>query len=316
MPKGIYIQEAGQAVGGGSGGNYDTNLASGLTMPEAVGGYPQGTAVADVSGDTFIQMFDNLLFPTVLATIGTNVSATLAGVSTTTAEVGTSYAPVSTGTLNPGVINNGDGSTGPNLKGDANEFRFYLPNSTLDETVSSPVDNDEDWTFTSYEITLSSNRWQVQVDYDAGTGTYYDNKGNPVTNLDGSRGSGTATGYSSYIYGRRYAWWGYGTNGSAPTNSAGVRGLGSNQFLGATNLGTFTITIPASTQSVYFYVPAGNTINVTYTESSGANVNDSFTKTTFNVNDAGGNAISHDSWVSYIGAGGYGSEANYVVTIS
>ena len=316
MPKGIYIQEAGQAVGGGGSGTYDTSLASGLTMPEDVGGYTAGTPVSQLSGDTFITMFDNLLFPTVLAYIGTNVSATLAGVSSTTAEVGTAYAPISTGTLIPGVIKNGDNTNGPNLKGDANEFRFYLPNSSLDETVAAPVSNVTGYTFTSYEITLTTNRWQVQADYDAGTGTYYDNKGNPVTNLDASRGAGTATGYSSIIYGRRYAWRGYGTQSSAPTDSAGVRGLGTKSFLDASNLGSFTITIPAFTQEVYLYVPAGNTINVLYRESANTNVNDSFTKTQFNVNDAGGNPISYDSWVSFIGSGGYGTEVHYDVTIS
>ena len=316
MPKGIYIQEAGQAVGGGGSGTYDTSLATGLTMPEGVGGYPAGTTVADLSGDTLVKMWDDLLFPTVDAYIGTNVSALLDGVSTTTTEVGTSYAPSTTGTLNPGVIKNGDGTNGPNLKGDANEFRFYLPNSSLDETVATPVDNDEDWTFTSYDILIGTNRWQVQIDYDSGTGTYYDNKGNVDTGLDGSRGSGTVSDYSSIITGRRYQWNGYGVQSSAPTNSTGVRALGTKSFLGSTNLGTFTITIPATTQEVYFYVPAGNTINVTYTESANANVNDSFTKTQFNVDDAGGNPISYDSWVSYIGSGGYDSEAHYVVIIS
>jgi len=316
MPKGIYIQEAGQAVGGGGSGTYDTTLASGLTMPTTVGGYPAGTIVADVSGDTLIKMWDDLLFPTVLAYIGTAVSALLNGVTTATAEVGTAYAPVSTGILTPGVIKNGDGTNGPNLKGDANEFRFYLPNTTLDETVASPVSNTTGFTFTSYEIILGTNRWQVQIDYDAGTGTYYDNKGNAVTNLDGDRGTGTASDYSNIITGRRYAWWGYGTQSSAPTDSTGVRALGSKSFLDGSNLGSFTITIPASTQEVYLYVPAGNTINVLYRESANTNVNDSFTKTTFNVNDAGGNPISYDSWVSFIGSGGYGSEVHYDVTIS
>ena len=316
MPKGIYIQEAGQAVGGGGSGTYDTSLATGLTMPDAVGGYPQGTTVADLSGDTLVKMWDDLLFPTVEAYIQTNVSALLAGVSTTTAEVGTAYDPATTGTLTPGVINNGDNTTGPNLKGDANEFRFYLPNSSLDETVAAPIDNDEDWTFTSYEITFGTNRWQVQIDYDAGTGTYYDNKGNPVTNLDASRGAGTASDYSNIITGRRYEWDGYGAQSSAPTNSAGVRGMGTKSFLDASNLGSFTITIPATTQEVYFFVPAGNTVTVLYVESSYANVTGSFTETQFNVDDAGGNPISYDSWVSYIGSSGYPTEANYEVTIT
>lgn len=314
MPKGIYTGEAGQ--GGSGSGNYDTSLASGLTMPESVGGYDAGTTVADVSGRTFIQMWDDLLFPTVLAYIGTNVSAILAGVSTTTAEVGTSYAPSTTGTLNPGLIKNGDDSNGPNLKGDANEFRFYLPDTTLDETVSSPVDNDENWTFTSYEIGFGTNRWQVQIDYDAGTGAYYDNKGNAGSNLDASRNSGTASDYSNIITGRRYFWHGSGTQNSAPTNSAGVRALSDKEFLDGSNEGIIDITIPASTQEVYFYVPDGKTITVNYVESSNADVTGSFTDSSITVNDAAGAGQNYEKWVSFIGATGYPSTATYRVTVS
>lgn len=314
--KAIYINEAGYTPGGSSTGTYDTSLATGLTMPNEVGGYPAGTPVSELSGDTLITMWDNLLFPTVLAYINPNVSALLSGISTATNEVGTTYAPSTTGTLNPGTIINGDETTGPNLKGDATQFRFKLPDASTDTTIVSPVDNDEAWTFTSYDILFGTNRWEVEIDYAAGTGTYYDNKGNPVTNLDGSRGSGSASDYSSIITGRRYAWRGYGTASSAPTNSAGVRALGTKSFLNGSNLGTFTITIPASTQEVYFYVPAGNTVTVLYVESSYADVTGSFTETQFNVDDAAGSPLSYDSWVSYIGASGYPGTANYQVTIS
>lgn len=49
----------------GGSGVYDTDLDSGLTMPEKVGGYPAGTDVSSLYGDSIVNMFDNLLFPTV-----------------------------------------------------------------------------------------------------------------------------------------------------------------------------------------------------------------------------------------------------------
>jgi hypothetical protein len=49
----------------------------------------------------------------------------------------------------------------------------------------------------SNTIIDGSNNWAVTVAHDAGTGDYFDNKGNVGTNLDGSRVSGTATDSAS-----------------------------------------------------------------------------------------------------------------------
>ena len=46
-------------------GNYDSTLLPSITMPTTVGGYPSGTDVSTLLGDSLIKMFDNLLFPTV-----------------------------------------------------------------------------------------------------------------------------------------------------------------------------------------------------------------------------------------------------------
>lgn len=294
---------------------YTSTLDPGLEVPNDVGGIVEGTTVADLDGKTFTQMFDELLFPTVLAYININFSATLAGQSSSTQEVGTSIIANTTATFVPGVINNGDNTTGPNLKGDANQYIFRLPDNSIDLTVGASS-NSQGHIFTSYVTTFGSNTWTVDISYDAGSGLYYDNKGNPVTNLDGSRSLGTTSPNSGTVTGRRYQWNGSGTGGSAPTASAGVRSLSSKSFLSGSNTGVFTITIPAATQEVYFYVPAGKTIQVLYVESSYADVTSTFTSGSISVDDANGDPQNYESYVAFIGVGGYPSVANYQVTIS
>lgn len=294
---------------------YIPSLSSSLAMPNDVGGIPAGTTVGELSGDTVESILNDLLFPTILAYIGTSNSVNLSGVSTTIAEVGTAYTPNTTATYNPGQIKNGDDTNGPNLTGDGNFYEFKLPNGTSDASISTSG-NLQAHTFSSYNITFGSNNWSVTTNYDAGTGTYYDNKGNPVTNLDTQRVAGSVNDNSSTITGRRYAWWGYGVQYSNPNTSAGVRALPYNQFLNASNEGTFDISIPAGTQEVYFYIPDGKTVLVQYVESSFADVTGSFVSQGFTVNDAGGTPQNYEEWVSFIGTTGYPSTATYRVTIS
>lgn len=47
---------------------YNTSLDLSLSMPSTVGGIPIGTTAGYLSGKTFVQMFDDLLFPVVLPT--------------------------------------------------------------------------------------------------------------------------------------------------------------------------------------------------------------------------------------------------------
>lgn len=306
-----------QAVSGtSSSGLYNTALATGLAMPEAVGGYPAGTTVNDLLGNSFIQMFDDLLFPTVEAYISKSNYVTLAGVTTQTVEVGSGIAPSLVATYEPGDITNGDETAGPNLTGDSNEMRFFSPALAGIPPVVVPSSNIGNKSAPTYNVTFGSNRWYVECDYDAGSGSYYDNKSNTGSNLDASRASGTVTDYSNTVTGRYYYWYGYGTLSSAPTDSAGVRALSNKGFLGSSNTGTWDITIPGSTQEVYFYTISGKTVTVQYVESSYADVTGSFTKTGFQVNDGAGTPTNYESFVSYIGAGGYPATATYRVTVT
>jgi hypothetical protein len=71
---------------------YNTLLDPNLTMPVSVGGIPVGTSVNDISGKTFVTLFNDLLFPTVLPTY-TIPTITLQGVSNVTNEVGRTITP-------------------------------------------------------------------------------------------------------------------------------------------------------------------------------------------------------------------------------
>lgn len=292
-------------------GKYDPPLADDLKMPYAVGGIPADTSVAYLRNKTFEQLFTEMFFPTVLAYVGTAKSISLGGIATTTDEVGTTYAPSVSTTFNQGQIKNGDNSNGPALVGGISLYYYRKPDGTLDATIGSTS-----WSFSSYQIAFGSNIWTVSGTHAAGTGTYYDNKGNAVTNLDAQRVSALVSANSGTVTGRRYAWRGYGAQYSAPTDSTGVRALSSKSFLSGTNTGTFDVVIPAGTQEVYFFLPAGKTVVVQYVESSFADVTGSFVQSAITVNDAAGTGQSYTSYVSYIGASGYPSTATYRITVS
>lgn len=294
---------------------YSTTLDPGVQSPGI--NVPNGTTVADISGQTFSDFIDNYVFPTVYSTIGSNLSLVLGGVSTSTVEVGTTISPTLTATFNQGDIDNGNGTSGPSLVGLPNLYTFTGPGiSTSVEVVSSSLSEAITTSNSGYsasDAAFGTNRWNIVVDYDQGTGDYFDSKGNIDTTLDASRVSGNTNDYSNIYTGRRYAFY---DTGILPSDSSEVRTSTDRAFLNASNAGSFTITIDASEPLVFFAVPAGKSATVLYVESSNADVTGSFSVTTFNVDDAAGNPVSYDIYTSTIGGGGYPSEANYSVTIS
>jgi hypothetical protein len=105
----------------------------------------------------------------------------------------------------------------------------------------------------------------------------------------------------------------FGTAASVPATSAAVRALAGNNF-GS----TFSINIPqGQTIIVFAYEAARPDItdsSVKYVEGFLSNVGNTFTKSTFNVNDAAGVARSYKVYVAQLGAP-YPSAATYQVTI-
>lgn len=98
------------------------------------------------------------------------------------------------------------------------------------------------------------------------------------------------------VTGKRKAFYGYSSSELAVDVSDDIRGL-SNSLLGAVDGSTFTLTMPAGTKSAVFAYPAslGNVTSVKYVQGFNSPVEDTFTKTTVNVEGANGySAVSYN----------------------
>jgi hypothetical protein len=185
----IDANEGLSLTGAALGTVYNTTIGDAVTSI-AVGGAP-AQAASIWKGLTLVQALDTILFPTILASIQTakSVVLTVSGASGIQ-EIGQTISRTLTATFNRGLITNGDNTTGPALVGAATEYTFTGTgiSSTAQAGNTLAVSN---------TIVSGSNNWAVTVAHDAGTGDYFDNKGNVGTNLDGSRVSGTATDSAS-----------------------------------------------------------------------------------------------------------------------
>jgi hypothetical protein len=176
-------------TGSALGTIYNTTIGDAVNSI-AVGGAP-AQAASIWKSLTLVQALDTILFPTILASIQTNKSVTLTITGTSgTLEIGQTISRDLTATFNRGLIKNGDNSTGPQLVGAATQYTFTGTGISSTAQVGNTLS-------VSNTIVSGSNNWAVTVQHDAGTGDYFDNKGNVGTNLDGSRVSGTTTDSAS-----------------------------------------------------------------------------------------------------------------------
>jgi len=170
---------------------YNTTISD-TVESVAVGGVSAGTPASQLKVLNIVQVLDNILFPTILPSILTNksVSLTISG-SSGTREIGETIARTLTASFNRGAIRNGDGTTNANpLVGAATQYTFTGTGISSTAQTGSTLD-------ISNVIVSGTNNWAVTVNHDAGTGDYFDNKGNVATNLDASRVSGTTTDSAS-----------------------------------------------------------------------------------------------------------------------
>lgn len=170
--------------------SYNTAIAdSVVSVP--VGGAP-ATAASSWKLKNIVQVLDDILFPTLLASVGTAKSVNLAvSGSSGTLEIGSSHSRTLTADFVRGTILNGNGTTNSNaLVGPATSYTF------TGTGISSTTQAGNTLALTT-AIVSGSNNWTVTVAHSAGTGTYTDNKGVSGTNLDASRASGTVTDSTS-----------------------------------------------------------------------------------------------------------------------
>jgi hypothetical protein len=171
----IDANEGLSLTGAALGTVYNTTIGDAVTSI-AVGGAP-AQAASIWKGLTLVQALDTILFPTILASIQTakSVALTVSGASGLQ-EIGQTISRTLTAAFNRGLITNGDNTTGPALVGAATEYTFTGTgiSSTAQAGNTLAVSN---------TIVSGSNNWAVTVAHDAGTGDYFDNKGNVGTNL-------------------------------------------------------------------------------------------------------------------------------------
>jgi hypothetical protein len=169
---------------------YNSSIADGV-VSVAVGGAPAAPASAWKSKN-IVQVLDDILFPTILASVGSAKSIALAvSGSSGVLEIGSSIARTLTATFGRGTILDGNGSTNANpLVGDATAYTF------TGTGISSTTQPGNTLTFTT-AVVSGSNNWAVTAAHAAGSGTYSDNKGVSGTNLAASRAAGTATDSTS-----------------------------------------------------------------------------------------------------------------------
>ena len=235
------------------------------TISDAVNSVAVGGATVQPASfwksKTLVQVLDTILFPTILASIKTakSVNLTISG-SSGTLEVGQTISRTLTATFDRGAIFNGDGTTNANpLVGAATQYTFTGTGISSTSQAGNTL-------AVSNVIANGSNNWAVTVNHDAGTGDYFDNKGNVGTNLDASRVSGTATdSASSPTVTGVYPW--FYLKSSSPITSAAMASAiaaGTATKVVAGSTGTLSVPYNVSAQYLAVAYPAASTTKTVY----------------------------------------------------
>jgi len=226
---------------------YDPSVDDALEMPEPVGGIIAGTTAGNLAGKNMNELFDELLFPTVLASVNSNKSLGVSAVPDTgVREIGEYYFFNLTASFNGGSIKDGTGSININpLVGDVSSYDFNGPGT------SNPTNQVEIDVSIAGNVVIGSNIWNITAYHKEGTGLYYDNKGNTVTNLDPDRVSGSVTTNSSSKTGVYPFFWGM----TAEDLSAGGSNLYTKLTKSVTSKSSKTVTLNGTAEFIYFVYP-------------------------------------------------------------
>ena len=252
---------------------YNTNLTSSLEMDADVGGIEAGTTVADLTGKTMVDLFNDLLFPTVLPTY-TTPSITTSGINSQTLEVGTTESINFTG-----VATKNDAGEFTSIRLRKNSSDVVTDNSPTEGSTTDIPDqfgftnnNNPNHTYTSTAFsetltvptptgsnTSSSTTYDAEGDCDAGV-VKKDNKGNDDTRSFGTNSNTPQAARTNLDASNRtitgvYPYW-YGTSSTQPTISSiqdAISGGTANKSSITNNQNsTLTITFNASSEFLWF----------------------------------------------------------------
>lgn len=279
-------------------------LSSPVTANVAVGNISAAQVIP--TGTTLEEFIESLLIKTYYPTF---TSPSLAASSSigTSVEAGTTGLTI-TCTYNRGSI------VGVTVNGiwQSSTQQDYRAGSAIKYTIIGE-DNGTDNALTSASAVVFDgvNTYTTSVSYNEGP--------QPVDSTGADYSSPLSSGYTSYnltVYGRRKAFYDADTTASAPTISSQIRALG-NYTLNPSDGTTFSISIAAGTTRVIFAYPAslGAVNSVKYVELGNAEVKDTFTSTTINVEGANSfESISYNVYY-YLPSVAFGDSATYNITI-
>lgn len=298
--------------GGGGAPLYATSVPLTTITPEDHGGIPAGTTAGSLNGKTFSYMFDEILFPTEFATVGVPTSSSISITpSTTSFEVGEEITYNMTIGFNQGTILDGDGSLNANpLVGADTQYKSYVKGSMDHASASNIIGG-------TFIIDKGNNEVYGEVTYDPGTGDYYDNKGNIVTNLDSLRAAGTEKSNTKVYKGYYNMYLGqdmpYGT--SAELRAMDTKFLGSSDTISNYEY-SINLTAP-SNHTIAIAIPDGkNLTSVKLKESSNAELIGAFADTgTVAVTLPNGTTKQYRVFVQSL-TSGYGTIVTYVITVT
>ena len=145
---------------------FSSTLASNIAMTEDVGGLVTGTTVAALTGQTFSQIFDTLLFPTVNPVVGSNNSYSLGDNISNLRTIGgvvsqiTLNSSASLGTIRLNGVTQGDyagGMTGITITGPGGPYTPLISGTSIANVA-----------VTNHTVTEGTNSWSGTVTFGQG----------------------------------------------------------------------------------------------------------------------------------------------------
>lgn len=175
---------------------YKTNMPSGLTMVNAVGGISSGTTVGDLNGKTITSILDDLLFPTLIPTTAKteynapSVSGFVLSPNTTPVKINTSVPTISNASLNRGNWKKYDSTV--KYAGEATSTKYEITINGTKMTGSTLTSITGATSYPSTFKTAGNQTFKATINYGQGPAPK-DSKGNPVNSLAASASTVTAT---------------------------------------------------------------------------------------------------------------------------
>jgi hypothetical protein len=167
---------------------YSTSIPNATYSVEVGGALSQTASVWKTK--TLVQALDTILFPTLPAEIIEDKALSLlwhysSELNNGPVEVGTSYNLAFNFIFNRGSIESGDGLTETALVGTQSGNATIEGAGIASQTVTLGQ------IFSGIKLAAGDNTWTVTLPHSAGSGEYYDNKGNVSNSLDAYRVAGT-----------------------------------------------------------------------------------------------------------------------------